>query len=1135
MTQLGFGFTFTDLYNKSSLQNLDEEFLKFLQLRDEKLKLELDLARKYYLDPQASNLATESELIIKLAHHLEAFLNKLFLLEAKIDFAKQVKLLENLYKCKRNFVQRKALRKYKNIALAELNITNITQNIIAKIKEFSELNFANYVMENLTDDLDDFMQYAAWAIFSKEGKEKHKNTILFNIPEKHIFDNLITSDSNIAERYFLEDKNVIYRKGFSLTDKGTDLAHAIDEANYCIFCHERNKDSCAKGLKDKDGNYKKSAADIPLRGCPLEEKISEMNFLAKEGLLIGSLATAMIDNPLLAATGHRVCNDCMKSCIYQAQTPVDIPQIESHILKEIIKLPYGFELYNLLTKWNPLNLRRFLPRASTNYKILIVGSGPAGFNLAYHLLQEGHMVTMIEGLKIEPLDAKISGIDELGVRKKFTPIKNVEQELFANLAYRNAGGFGGASEYGITVRWNKNYLQLIRVILERDKNFRLYGGIRFGSQIDKKIAFDELGFDHIALCMGAGSPTIIPLKNNLSKGVKKASDFLMNLHSGNAFQENNITNLQIRLPALVIGGGLTAIDAATEILAYYPVQIRKFAQRYKFLIDKYGVDIVTEYFDDEDKEICTELLTHAKELEVAENLATKNGRKPDLIKLLRKWGGVKVLYRKSLQDSPAYKLNHEEIKHALQEGIEIITNIVPSEVVLDKYETATALKALHAKTKEKLLFPAKAILIAAGTKPNTIIAKEDSDFKLDQLYFQTLDIEGTKYIAEYNPKANNINIITYIAQNKKALSFFGDMHPDFSGNVVKAMASAKRAYPIITQILNKLPTNKLTPINFQNKLDQLLLAQIVMVKELAPKIIEVIIQAPLAARNFKPGQFYRLQNFSKNALVKRGNLMIMEGLALTGAGVLDDKISLIILEMGGSSDLCRYLKPKEPVVLMGPTGAPTKIFKNKTILLAGGGLGNAVLFSIGKALKDAGCKVLYFAAYKKVTDRYKMEQIRVAANTVIWSFDKLDKQHLEAEDKFVFEGNIVQAMQYYAQNKFIETPIKLSDVDHIIAIGSDVMMEAVKFAKEQQLKKYFNKLSSSIASVNSPMQCMMKEICAQCLQKHYDPVTKKEYFVYSCFNQDQNMDTVSFPHLKNRLKKNSASEKLTKLWIKDLL
>ena len=68
-------------------------------------------------------------------------------------------------------------------------------------------------------------------------------------------------------------------------------------------------------------------------------------------------------------------------------------------------------------------MRRFLPKIATNYKILIVGSGPAGFNLAYHLLQEGHMVTMIEGLKKEPLDHKISAIDELGQRRDFMPIK----------------------------------------------------------------------------------------------------------------------------------------------------------------------------------------------------------------------------------------------------------------------------------------------------------------------------------------------------------------------------------------------------------------------------------------------------------------------------------------------------------------------------------------------------------------------------------------------------------------------------------------------------------------------------------------------------------------------------------------
>ena len=65
-----------------------------------------------------------------------------------------------------------------------------------------------------------------------------------------------------------------------------------------------------------------------------------------------------VDNPLVAATGHRICNDCMKACIYQKQEPVDIPQIETRTLKDVLGLPWGFEIYSLLTRWNPLNLRR---------------------------------------------------------------------------------------------------------------------------------------------------------------------------------------------------------------------------------------------------------------------------------------------------------------------------------------------------------------------------------------------------------------------------------------------------------------------------------------------------------------------------------------------------------------------------------------------------------------------------------------------------------------------------------------------------------------------------------------------------------------------------------------------------------
>ena len=75
----------------------------------------------------------------------------------------------------------------------------------------------------------------------------------------------------------------------------------------------------------------------------------------------------------------------------------------------------------------------------------------------------------------------------------------------------------------------------------------------------------------------------------------------------------------------------------------------------------------------------------------------------------------------------------------------------------------------------------------------------------------------------------------------------------------------------------------------------------------------------------------------------------------------------------------------------------------------------------------------------------------------------------------------------------------------------------------------------AIASINSPMQCMMKEICAQCLQKHVDPATGREEFIFSCFNQDQEMDRVDFPNLNMRLRQNTVQEKLSNRWLDHLL
>jgi hypothetical protein len=93
------------------------------------------------------------------------------------------------------------------------------------------------------------------------------------------------------------------------------------------------------------------------------------------------------------------------------------------------------------------------------------------------------------------------------------------------------------------------------------------------------------------------------------------------------------------------------------------------------------------------------------------------------------------------------------------------------------------------------------------------------------------------------------------------------------------------------------------------------------------------------------------------------------------------------------------------------------------------------------------------------------------------------------------------------------------------------MMAAVGAARHTRLKPYLKTDHFAIGSINSPMQCMMKEICAQCLQQHKDPITGEETVVFSCFNQDQSLDHVDFSNLRTRLSQNGVQEKLTKLWI----
>ncbi len=367
----------------------------------------------------------------------------------------------------------------------------------------------------------------------------------------------------------------------------------------------------------------------------------------------------------------------------------------------------------------------------------------------------------------------------------------------------------------------------------------------------------------------------------------------------------------------------------------------------------------------EEVETADEFISHARAIRAERDIAAHQGRDPNLVGLLNRWGGVTIAYRRRLIDAPSYTLNHEEVAKALEEGIKFAESLTPEAVEVDAYGWAAALREIGQWRLRPCL--RNRFWWRPGLA-NTVLGREDQhNVFLDGKWFQAVDEDGHPVKPEKVAKPKKVSVLMSLREDGCAISFFGDLHPSFAGNVVKAMASAKQGYPVVSRTLARRVPSSPAPFELLHTLDRELRAVVREVIRLTPNIVEVVVEAPMAARAFHPGQFYRLQNFETLAARSSGTVLGMEGLALTGASVdrKEGLLSTIVLEMGGSSDLCALLKPGEPVILMGPTGTPTETPSEETVLLIGGGLGNAVLFSIGQQIRAMKSRTIYFAGYRE--------------------------------------------------------------------------------------------------------------------------------------------------------------------------
>ena len=1154
------GLAFGDLFEPAGLARLDAEYLRRLQAVDARLHADLV---KYRAGEAFTPLAL-SELLLAAARPLEELLAELFGIEPAFERLRAQTLSHDpVFAFKKLVVQRRARRRLlakdpiepfaELDAWLQLQLTARFANDATADRELAVARLAGDWLgepETNADNLERLTRWCIRALTVPEGQAAVTGWVSFRMPQPTDYRRLVPIQAlhDPAGRVEGPPSYRRLRDGFKLTDPRMGPRAVQHEVHYCIYCHDHDGDFCSKGFPQKKGEpaqgLKVNPLGVTLTGCPLDEKISEMHTMKRDGHAIAALALAMIDNPMVPATGHRICNDCMKACIYQKQDPVNIPQIETRVLIDVLELPWGVEIYDLLAKWNPLRPRQWVARPYNGKKVLIAGMGPAGFTLAHHLLMEGYAVVGIDGLKIEGLPSELLT----------QPIERYA-DIVEPLDARVMSGFGGVAEYGITVRWDKNFLKLIHISLARRPHFQVFGGVRFGGTVTIDDAW-ALGFHHIGIAMGAGLPRALPIGNSLARGLRQAVDFLMALQLTGAAKDSSLTNLQVRLPAVVVGGGLTGIDTATEVQAYYIAQIEKITRRYERLAQVYGEARVREHLDEESIGILNEYLTHARAVREERARAAAEARAPDLQSLIRAWGGVTVVYRRAMHESPAYIRNHEEIAKALEEGIYYADALDPVEARLDRLGHVEALACRKqvfdeaaqrwSSGEEQMVLPARAIFIAAGATPNTVYERErPGTFDMERTHFRpyaTRDGALSPVAVAAHAKADAFGPFTSYMKDDKRITFLGDTHPVFHGSVVKAIASALRSYPHIVSATGGADTRgeQHEYRAFRARMDSLLQARVEFIKRHSPTVVEVRVRAPMAAKNFRPGQFFRLQNYERNARMIEGTRLQTEALALTGTGAdpTSGCVSLMVLEMGTSSRLCTTLTPGEPIVLMGPTGVATEIPQGETVMLVGGRRGAAVMRSLGPALRAAGNRVLYIAGFQTADEVYCQADLEQAADAIVWctvSGPAIQPRRTQDASR---TGEFMSILVDYAAGRLHNghAPVPLAEVDRMLVVGSNRLIRMMQAARTAALAPYLQRCAHNIASVPSPMQCMQKGVCSQCLQWQIDPATgRRTRAVFSCAGQDQPLEAIDIANLDARLEQNKMQERLSALWLDYLL
>lgn len=251
------------------------------------------------------------------------------------------------------------------------------------------------------------------------------------------------------------------------------------------------------------------------RACPTEIDVPAFIQRIAQDNLRGAARAILSANPL-GGTCARVCPTevlCEQACVRNAlqEKPVEIGRLQR----------YATDAYFAAQQResaDPLGAPLFERAAPTGRRVAVVGAGPAGLACAHGLALRGHEVVLFEARP------KPGGLNEYGLARYKVTSEFVQQE----------------------VRW------LLSV-----------GGIelRCGQQLGRDFTLDGLlaAYDAVFLGPGLVGVNALSIAEPQARGLRNAVDFIAEIR-----QAQDLASVPVGRRVLVLGGGMTAVDAAVQ-------------------------------------------------------------------------------------------------------------------------------------------------------------------------------------------------------------------------------------------------------------------------------------------------------------------------------------------------------------------------------------------------------------------------------------------------------------------------------------------------------------------------------------------------------------------------------------------